>query len=141
MPMRNANGIARIATAFCRTESQQTGAPTPRRADGAGDRAVKIGSEAHKQLFCGTFFDQHRPYEAEQLEWPRLGEEALRLLRSLPFWTHALQAEEDAGPMIRACAALEPDPLVRQALELQAFEETRHARIIKHMTELYCLHV
>jgi hypothetical protein len=101
---------------------------------------VKIGSEAHKQLFCRMFLDHHRPYVPEQLGWPALDDGALALLRSLPFWTHALQAEEDAGPMITACAALEPDLMVRQALELQAFEEARHARIIKHMIELYGLH-
>ena len=102
---------------------------------------MKIGSEAHKKLFCRTFLDQHRRYEPEQLEWPGLDEEALALLRGLPFWTHALQAEEDAGPMISACAALELDSTVRQALELQAFEEARHARIIKHMIALYGLYV
>jgi hypothetical protein len=100
---------------------------------------VKIGSAAHKELFCRTFLDQHRPYEPEQLEWPVLDDEALALLRGLPFWTHALQAEEDAGPMISACAALEPDTTVRQALELQALEEARHARIIKHMIDRYSL--
>jgi len=102
---------------------------------------MKVGSEAHKQLFCRTFLELHRPYEPEQLEWPVLDEDALALLRGLPFWTHALQAEEDAGPMINACAALEPDTAVRQALELQAFEEARHARILKHMIGLYGLHV
>lgn len=101
---------------------------------------MKIGSTAHKHLFCGTFVDHHRSYEPEKLEWPVLNEEALGLLRGLPFWTHALQAEEDAGPMITACAALEPDVMVRQALELQAFEEMRHARIIRHMVQLYGLH-
>ena len=102
---------------------------------------MKIGSAAHKELFCRTFFDQHRAYEPEQLEWPALDDEALALLRGLPFWTHALQAEEDAGPMISACAALEPDTTLRQALELQALEEARHARIIKHMIERYSLPV
>src|SRR5262249_13454741 len=41
--------------------------------------------------------------------------------------------------MIGACAALEPDPTIRLALELQAREEARHARIIKHMIERYRL--
>ena len=100
---------------------------------------MKIGSEAHKQLFCGEFLGHHRSYEPAQLAWPTLDDQALGLLRGLPFWTHALQAEEDAGPMISACAALEPDCLMRRALELQAFEETRHARIIKHMIERYRL--
>jgi hypothetical protein len=85
------------------------------------------------------FQDEHRPYEPVELAWPVLDEPTLALLRGLPFWTHALQAEEDAGPMISACAALEPDTTVRRALELQAFEEARHARIIKHMITLYRL--
>jgi len=101
---------------------------------------MKIGSHAHKQLFCSMFVDHHRPYEPAELGWPVLDDDALALLRGLPFWTHALQAEEDAGPMITACAALEPDVTVRRALELQAFEETRHAGIIKHMIDLYGLH-
>ena len=100
---------------------------------------MKIGSAVHKELFCGMFFEQHRPYEPAKLAWPALDEPQLALLRGLPFWTHALQAEEDAGPMISACAALEPDATVRRALELQAFEETRHAGIIKHMVALYRL--
>lgn len=101
---------------------------------------MKIGSEAHKHLFCSAFVDHHRSYEPAQLGWPVLDDDALALLRGLPFWTHALQAEEDAGPMITACAALEPDTTVRRALELQAFEEARHARIIRHMITLYGLH-
>ena len=39
--------------------------------------------------------------------------------------------------MITACAALEPDVVLREALELQAFEETRHARIIRQMIQRY----
>jgi hypothetical protein len=101
---------------------------------------MKIGSEAHKELFCRTFLEGHRRYEPAELPWPALDGEALALLRSLPFWTFALQAEEDAGPMITACAAFEPDTLVREALELQAAEETRHAGIIRHLIGLYELH-
>jgi hypothetical protein len=101
---------------------------------------MKIGSEAHKELFCRTFLEGHRRYEPPELPWPALDGEPLALLRSLPFWTFALQAEEDAGPMITACATFERDPLVREALELQAAEETRHARIIHHLIGLYGLH-
>ena len=101
---------------------------------------MKIGSEAHKELFCRTFLEGHRRYEPAELPWPGLDGEPLALLRSLPFWTFALQAEEDAGPMITACAAFEHDPLVREALQLQAAEETRHAGIIRHLIGLYELH-
>lgn len=100
---------------------------------------MKIGSDAHKELFCQTFFDGHVKYEPPELPWPKLEGEPLELLRSLPFWTHARQFESDAGPMIRAVAAVERDPLIREALELQAFEEERHARLVNHMIELYGL--
>ncbi len=100
---------------------------------------MKIGSSAHKELFCRTFLEGHRRYEPESLPWPALDGESLALLRSLPFWTFALQAEADAGPLITACAALEHDPLVRESLQLQADEETRHAGILRHMIGRYGL--
>jgi len=100
---------------------------------------MQIGSPAHKELLCRTFFEGHRKYEPENLPWPDLDASALALLRGIPFWTHALQAEEDAGPMISAVAEREADPLLREALELQAYEEARHARIIGHMIRRYGL--
>jgi len=100
---------------------------------------MRIGSQAHKELFCRTFFEGHRTYEPADLPWPDLDDDALALLRSLPFWTHARQFESDAGPMIRAVAKVEPDPMIREALELQAFEEERHARLVNFMIDLYGL--
>src|SRR5262249_57443817 len=101
---------------------------------------MKIGSEAHKELFCRTFLEGHRCYEPAELSWPVLDGEPLALLRSLPFWTFALQAEEDAGPMITACAAFERDPLIREALQLQAADAPRHPRITGPLIDLYHLH-
>lgn len=98
---------------------------------------MQIGSEAHKALFCRTFLEGHRVYEAEALPWPDLDQEALTLLRGLPFWTHALQFESDAGPMITEVAKREHDPVIREALELQAYEETRHAGLVQHMIDRY----
>ena len=100
---------------------------------------MQIGSQAHKELYCRSFLEGHVRYEPAQLPWPELDAEALALLRGLPFWTHALQFESDAGPMIRSVARLEADPLIREALELQAYEEERHARLVRHMIDLYAL--
>lgn len=100
---------------------------------------MRIGSPAHKELLCRSFFEAHRKYEPADLPWPALDADALALLRGIPFWTHAVQAEADAGPMITAVAARERDPLLREALELQATEETRHARLLRHMIDLYDL--
>jgi hypothetical protein len=100
---------------------------------------MQIGSQAHKELFCRTFLEGHRRYEPADLPWPELQGDPLALLRGLPFWTHALQFEADAGPMIRSVARLEADPIIREALELQAHEEERHARLVRHMIGLYGL--
>jgi hypothetical protein len=98
-----------------------------------------IGSEAHKQLFCRTFMETHEPYEPVNLPWPTLGEQSLKRLRSLPFWPMALQAETNAGAMVSGFAATISDPVVRQAVELQGFEEARHGRLIATMVERYSL--
>ena len=100
---------------------------------------MQIGSQAHRELFCRTFFEGHKKYDPKDLPWPELEGEGLALVRGLPFWTHALQFESDAGPMITAASKYEPDPIVREALELQAAEERRHAALVAHMIELYDL--
>jgi len=100
---------------------------------------MQIGSEAHRDLFVQTFFDGHRRYEPRDLDWPELGAEELALLRGLPFWTHALEFESSAGPMIRCVAECVEDKVIREALELQAAEETRHADLVAFMIDLYDL--
>lgn len=100
---------------------------------------MRIGSEAHKELFVKEFFDGHRRYEPKELPWPELGADELALLRGLPFWTHALEFESSAGPMIRSVAEQEEDKVIREALQLQAFEEERHAEIVGCMLERYDL--
>jgi hypothetical protein len=100
---------------------------------------MQIGSAAHKELFVQTFFDGHRRYEAAELPWPELDDDAIALLRSLPFWTHARQFESSAGPMILKFADCISDKRIREALELQAYEEERHASIVEHMIDRYDL--
>ncbi|MBI3076600.1 MAG: hypothetical protein HYY85_06385 [Deltaproteobacteria bacterium] len=54
-----------------------------------GNGEVKIGSAAHRDLFCRTFIDTHLPYDPAALPWPELDPAALaRLLR--PRLTPAL---------------------------------------------------
>jgi hypothetical protein len=98
-----------------------------------------IGSEAHKQLFCQTFMESHEAYEPVNLPWPTLDEVSLRKLRALPIWPMALQAETNAGAMVTGFAATIADPAVRQAVELQGFEEARHGRLIQTMVDRYGL--
>jgi hypothetical protein len=102
---------------------------------------MKIGSEAHKELFCGSFMDSHLPYEPETLPWPELDSAAIERLRKIPFWDEALYTERKAGVMLKAYADLVSDPTVRAAIELQALEEARHGRIIEYMVNLYNIDV
>jgi len=98
---------------------------------------MDIGSEAHKELFVQAFFDAHHRYAVKDLPWPDLDGEELALLRGLPFWTHALEFESAAGPMIQSVAEGIPDKRIREALELQAFEESRHAELVEFMIHRY----
>jgi len=102
---------------------------------------MEIGSEAHKELFCRTFLEGHRSYEPAELPWPELSGEQLALLKSLPFWDHALSFESDAGPLMDATAAAASDPLIREAMELQGYEELRHSRLVQFMIDRYEIEV
>ncbi|HTX05904.1 MAG TPA: ferritin-like domain-containing protein [Steroidobacteraceae bacterium] len=96
-----------------------------------------LGSSAHRRLLGRFFLDTHLDYVPEQIEWPELGEEDLTRLRSLPFWQEAVSTENVTSNTVAAAAALEPDPLVRAAIELQGFEEMRHARLLLELTRRY----
>lgn len=98
---------------------------------------VPVGSDAHKRLFCAVLLDTHDPYDPDKIEWPALDPDCLARLKALPFWNEAVTTEDGATRDLNALAAAETDPLVRQAVELQAFEEARHARVIAGMCRAY----
>ena len=102
---------------------------------------MQIGSDAHKELFCRSFLETHLKYEPEDLPWPDLHREELKRLRAIPFWTEAVTTDREAGRMVPACAEASDDPLVREAIALQGYEEARHGRILQHMIDLYDLEV
>jgi len=111
----------------------------PRLPDGV--LAVRIGSNEHKELFCRSFLESHRAYDPQEWPWPELDPLSLARLRAIPIWTLALEVELGAGEMLGKYAKTEPDPLVRQALELQAYEEERHGRILQCLIDRYQLPV
>ena len=96
-----------------------------------------IGSEGHKWLFCRMFLDTHDPYKAAEISWPVLPQDALARLRSLPFWDLAVETEGQAAARIAALAKVEHDPLLREAIALQAFEELRHQQVLETMLRHY----
>jgi len=98
---------------------------------------MKIGSEAHKELFCRSFIEGHREYEPEQLSWPELNSEDLERLRSIPFWEEALNTERLAAAKVNAYVETITDPLLREAIALQGIEEARHGRLFQFMIQHY----
>ena len=102
---------------------------------------MRIGSDEHKQLFCRSFIETHNTYEPVDLAWPDLDESSLARLRTIPFWSIALQTEQNAGLMLASFATTVTDPLIREAIALQGYEEARHARMIGTLVERYHLDV
>jgi len=103
--------------------------------------AVAIGSEAHKELFCRHFKATYQDYDPATLPWPELDEAALARLRSVPFWQQVLHTELRAGAIVRKFALTIDDPLLREAVDLQGFEEARHAGLIREMIRRYGIEV
>jgi hypothetical protein len=102
---------------------------------------MQIGSEEHKRLFCDSFISSHNRYEPKDMPWPQLDDLSLAKLRAIPVWTMALDVEVSAGSMLEGYSKTESDPLVREALALQGFEEARHGRILAEMIRRYGLNV
>jgi hypothetical protein len=98
---------------------------------------MKIGSEEHKERFCRHFIATHCRFDPAALAWPELSEADLARLRGIPFWEEVLYTERRAGAIVAAFARTIADPLVREAVALQGFEEARHAELLRIMVRRY----
>jgi len=102
---------------------------------------MRIGSEAHKILFCREFIDSYSDFDPASLPWPDLDPASLQRLRGVPFWREVRHTERRAGAIVTAYAATISDPGIHEAIALQAHEETRHARLLAVMIERYGIDV
>jgi hypothetical protein len=98
---------------------------------------LAIGSEQHKEVFCREFLDTHIPYEVTTLRWPTLDAASAARLRALPFWDEAVSTERATAAKVQAQAELETDPLIREAMALQGFEEARHSQLLEALLDTY----
>ena len=98
---------------------------------------IRLGSEAHKALFCTTLLDTFNPYKPAVIDWPKLEPEALARVTGLPIWDIAVQTENRASLRVMAYAKLVSDPLLRQAVELNGFEEGRHRHVLSNLVQAY----
>ncbi|MDR2857613.1 MAG: ferritin-like domain-containing protein [Novosphingobium sp.] len=99
--------------------------------------AFKLGSKDHLMLMCRTLLDTHDPYRPALLDWPRLDAETERKIKSLPIWDVAVAVEERAGLNVRTFAGHIDDPLLKTAVQMDAFEETRHKTVLANLVEAY----
>src|SRR5437868_10200018 len=104
----------------------------------APDRgAIRPGSEPHKTAFCRMLLDTHNPYKPAVIDWPRLDSEARDRLVSLPIWDIAVQTEGKASTRVLSYADAVADPLLREAVVLNGFEEGRHKQVLANLVEAY----
>jgi len=107
----------------------------------AAAATIEMGSVEHREVLARFFLDSHVHYVPEAIRWPALTGEALLRLTGLPFWREAVATEHVTSRAVVAAAALESDPEIRRAIELQGFEEQRHARLLAALTSNYQIDV
>ncbi len=100
---------------------------------------MKFGSYEHKKLFCRSFIDSHTPYDPKHLLWPKLDDESLRRLQSIPFWPDLLRQQQKAALIVRTYAQTIRDPLMKEAIALLAEEEEGLANQLRSMMEFYSM--
>jgi hypothetical protein len=98
---------------------------------------VRRGSDAHRVLFCRTLLDTFNPYKPAVIDWPELDPAARDRLVTLPIWDIAVQTEGRARLNVASYAALVSDPLLKKAIELNAFEEGRHKHVLSNLVAAY----
>jgi hypothetical protein len=102
-----------------------------------GPRPIRIGSDAHKTLFCTTLLNTFNPYKPAVIDWPALDADARERLVTLPIWDIAVQTEGRARLNVASYAAEVSDSLLRRAIELNAFEEGRHKHVLSNLVQRY----
>jgi hypothetical protein len=107
----------------------------------AAAATLEAGSPDHRQLLARFFLDTHLDYIPERIEWPQLGESGRERLAGLSLWQEAVSTENVTSNTVAAAADLESDPDIRKAIEMQGFEENRHARLLLALTLNYRIKV
>src|SRR5487761_1693616 len=97
----------------------------------------RLGSEQHKALFCRMVLDTFDPYKPAVIDWPTLDPDARARLVSLPIWDIAVQTEGKARLRVVTYGETVSDPLLKEAIALNGFEEGRHKDVLANMVRAY----
>jgi hypothetical protein len=98
---------------------------------------VRLGSDEHLLLFSRMLLDTHDPYRPALIEWPQLEPDVRDKIVSLPIWDMAVQTEGRTGMFVKTFAATVREPLLKSAVEMDAFEERRHKVVLADMVRAY----
>jgi len=104
-------------------------------------KTIQIGSDEHRDLFCKSFVETHRPYRPEDIRLLDLDSERLARLKSLPVWNEAVRTESETAMKVQTLGKVETDPVLAEAISLQGYEEGRHAAVISLLTRQYGISV
>jgi hypothetical protein len=85
--------------------------------------------------------DTFDPYKPAVIPWPKLEPNALKRLKSLPFWDIAVQTEGETAMRMQVAADVTRDSLIREAIALNAFEERRHKEVLANMIRFYGIEI
>jgi hypothetical protein len=129
------------------TEPVPAAHPDPRDVE-AADRAARqwlwpvpgplpIGGDAHRDAACRMFMETFSPYRPSIIDWPKLSDDALGRLTSLPIWDIAVQTEGKARLRMAAYARTLTDPAWREAIGRNAWEENRHKEVLSNLVATY----
>src|SRR5437879_7890579 len=134
---------ARVSRRDAQPEPAAVNPPVSALSDSAGARQafpegpIRFGSDAHKTLFCRTLLDTFNPYKPAVIDWPELDAQARDRLVRLPIWGIAGQTGGGDRLNVASYAAVTSDPLLRKAVELNAFEEGRHKHVLSNVVAAY----
>lgn len=99
--------------------------------------AIRLGTEEHLRLLCLELLDTHDPYKPALIDWPTVNEETRERITSLPIWDIAVQTEGRAGLNVKTFAERNCQGLLKEAVQMNAFEESRHKQVLANMVEFY----
>jgi hypothetical protein len=88
-------------------------------------------------MFCRMLLETHNPYKPAVIDWPQLPPEVLKRLTSLPIWDIAVQTEGRASIRVSTYAGAVADPLLREAIKMDAAEEARHKHVLSRLVAAY----
>ncbi len=119
------------------TRRSRTPTVTPENGQPPTPGQFAAAAKRTKRPSARMLLDTHNPYKPSIIDWPRLEPEARDRLVGLPIWDIAVQTEGKARLRVLSYARTIADPLLRQAIELDGFEEGRHKEVLSNLVEAY----